>query len=94
VNYVIICYKYNEKKVFVNNNGGNNMSSNKTIKWIEAGKVFSRDPKGEFQCPECEQNTLQSEDKYNHENPKELQRTIFCQSCGARYTLRLRRYDK
>lgn len=70
------------------------MSSNKTIKWVEAGKLFARDPKGEFQCPECEQVKLQSEDRYNNTDPKELQRTIFCSGCGARYTLRLRRYDR
>ncbi|WP_163192399.1 hypothetical protein [Clostridium thermarum] len=70
------------------------MNSNKTIKWVEAGKIFSRDPKGDFQCPECELHKLQSEDRYSEANPRELQRTIFCPGCGARYTLRLRRYDK
>lgn len=67
------------------------MSSNKTMKWIEAGKILAEDPNEKVQCPECEQNNLEVQDIRNESNPIELERSMHCPVCNARNVLRLKR---
>lgn len=65
--------------------------SSSTLEWIAAGKILSNNPEDKVICPECKKDYLKVQDVKNDSNPNELERYIFCQSCGSKNILRLRR---
>lgn len=67
------------------------MISERSKKWIEAGKLLATDPTVNITCPECGLNELSVKDNINENNPQEVERLIFCTSCGAKNFLRLKK---
>jgi len=67
------------------------MMTEKSKKWIEVGKLLAIDSTANVVCPECGLAKLYVEDKINKNNSTEIERLIFCMSCGARNYLRLKR---
>lgn len=67
------------------------MTSIKTQKWIEAGKIIAQNPNAKVLCPECGKNNLEVQDIRNENNSSELERIMECPVCKARNILRLRR---
>lgn len=72
------------------------MRSSKLVKWIEAGKVFAGEyaKNVDFLCPECNEMKLEFEDKEHDPKDKSFERIIYCPSCGARYTITIKRYAR
>lgn len=67
------------------------MISEKSYKWIEAGKLLATDPTVNVTCPECGLSKLSVKDIINENSPQEVERWIFCASCGAKNSLRLKK---
>jgi len=65
--------------------------SEKSKKWIEAGKLLAVDVNASVICPECGLVKLTTADNINENNPQETERLIFCTSCGAKNYLRLKK---
>ena len=61
-----------------------------TIKWIEAGKLFSANSDSKFTCPDCGKCCLESEDIVL---PSEevFERRIYCKLCGSENFMRLQK---
>jgi transcription elongation factor Elf1 len=48
-------------------------------KWIEAGKIFEKNNKAKFNCPECQVGELLSKDEVIG---GKVDRYIYCNACG------------
>jgi len=66
------------------------MISEKTKKWIEAGKMFAINLDSNILCPECEMSNLEARDIMNEEYPKEFERLLYCPKCEAKNFIKLK----
>ena len=64
---------------------------NKTMKWIEAGKILSENEKENVKCPECENSDLNILDVRSESDEDMVERKIYCTFCGAKNYIRLKR---
>jgi len=69
------------------------MISIKSRKWVEAGKILSKDPYAQVKCPTCEQDILVVQDVRNERNLDEFERIIQCPICIAYNALRMKDVD-
>ena len=68
-------------------------NTNMTRLWIKIGKLVAINPKVKILCPICHLADLEIKDIKNNLNSKELERHIFCNTCGAHNSLRLIQRD-